>query len=129
MKMHAFFICIHTHTFCLSNCSFEGRKKFFIRGDILSEGEQEGSGGIDVVPVEGREGRRQRWPADTLSEPSEMFASDDARARGSQRTDVSEDVSRRRWTSDAFLEKRSIHTDGVHEILAGNGESRRGQSV
>lgn len=108
---------------------FQKKDEYSKRENILSEREQEGPGGIVVVPVEGREGRGQWRAADTVSEPSEMLASDDARARGSQRADVSEDVGHRQRTSHALLEERPIRADGVHQVLAGDCESGRRQSV
>jgi len=58
-----------------------------------------------------------------------MFATNDARARGSEGANVSKDIGRRQRTSNAFLEERSFRSDSVDEILTGNVESRRRQSV
>ena len=58
-----------------------------------------------------------------------MLVTDDARARGLERTDVYQDVGGRQWTSDSLLEKRSFRAVRFDEIRARSGESDSGQSV
>lgn len=55
-----------------------------------------------------------------------MLVTDDARARGLERTDVYQDVCGRQWKSDSLLEKRSFRAVRYDEIRAGSGESDRG---
>lgn len=60
---------------------------------ILAEGEQERASGIVTVPGEGRQEGRRKRATGTDSPSSEMLLADDARARGTEGSDVREDVS------------------------------------